>query len=160
MYIYIYMYTHIYTYMTVPNTVQQNGSLIPFKINVRMTHRVLSFFIAANHIPYWCLFWLKSLQCLPACFQGLVLWQVSSCLLRSVHIEIKAELPHYKPFSFPSFSSNQMPIFLLSPTSCQWKPHLKWWLLFFSLVLKESTILLLFLLLIEIKHSFLFIFSC
>lgn len=85
--------------------VQQNGSMITFKINVRVTHRVLCFFSSANHIPCWCLFWLKSLQCLPACFQGLVLWQVSSCLLRSVHVEMKAELhtPHCNPFPFLLF---------------------------------------------------------
>lgn len=65
--------------------------MIPFKINVRVSQRVLCFFNAANHIPCWCLFWLKSLQCLPACFQGLFPWQVSNCLLRSVHIEMKAE---------------------------------------------------------------------
>ena len=85
--------------------VQQNGSMITFKINVRVTHRVLCFFSSANHIPCWCLFWLKSLQCLPACFQGLVLWQVSSCLLRSVHVEMKAELHtlHCNPFPFLLF---------------------------------------------------------
>lgn len=97
---YIYVYKMMYKYL-----VQQNGSMITFKINVRVTHRVLCFFSSANHIPCWCLFWLKSLQCLPACFQGLVLWQVSSCLLRSVHVEMKAELhtPHCNPFPFLLF---------------------------------------------------------
>lgn len=91
--------------------------MIPFKINVRVTHRVLCFFSAANHIPCWCLFWLKSLQCLPACFQGFALWQVSSCLLRSVHVEMKTELhtPRRNPFPFLLFLLIRCPSFYPLP---------------------------------------------